>query len=347
MWHADEGMLHAYLDGELSAMETARLEGHLGQCEACQARLAEERALIERAQALLARAAPPDDVVRPWTPPAPAPGPRFHRWVPVAWAASVMLALGVGWWVRGGPEGAPFAEADQIAARSVATEGPTATPVPPAVERSRTEAAQPAAGAASRSDTAPRAPLGVEEERRGEVAANRAARDAGEQAGRVAPAEPTPVAQAPSAAAPAAPAAEVRRQEVQDTAPFVARGVVAGGVAPAWPSVSLDSARALLGGELAAIADLPIRTVRVSVPPDGVVMVVQELPTGGTVTLFERRGVARLVSEDAAPAARERAAAAAPAELQARYVGALRVEITGALSADSLSRLLERVRVMP
>jgi anti-sigma factor RsiW len=53
MSHVDEGALHAYLDGELPPAERAGLEAHLAQCSACKTLLTEERALLERASALL------------------------------------------------------------------------------------------------------------------------------------------------------------------------------------------------------------------------------------------------------------------------------------------------------
>ena len=102
MSHVDDGTLHAYLDGALDAAETAGLEAHLAGCAACRARLDEERALIARAGELLALAAPP--------PPHRA-APPLHElrhprlwWrvrTPLAWAATLVLALAAGWYLRG------------------------------------------------------------------------------------------------------------------------------------------------------------------------------------------------------------------------------------------------------
>src|ERR1700730_4346214 len=101
MSHVDEGTLHAYLDGELPPPERAALEGHLAQCAPCRATLVEERALLERASALLGsagpaeRAAPPFEQLRR--------SPRRSPWrvrTPVAWAASIALALGLGYYLR-------------------------------------------------------------------------------------------------------------------------------------------------------------------------------------------------------------------------------------------------------
>jgi hypothetical protein len=99
----------------------------------------------------------------------------------------------------------------------------------------------------------------------------------------------------------------------------------------ALPStITMDSARSILGADLATIPGLPVRRVALERP--GVVMVEQALDEVTVVRLYQQR--------DAGAVAR-------PAELSerlARYVGSLRVEITGTVGADSLSKLLGRVR---
>src|SRR2546428_7885315 len=98
MSHVDDGTLHAYLDAELSPVQSQDVEAHIAQCPRCRDRLEEERALIARADELLGLAAPPD----PATPPVPPgdPGPPVRLWwrvgLPLAWAAPVGLALGPG-----------------------------------------------------------------------------------------------------------------------------------------------------------------------------------------------------------------------------------------------------------
>jgi hypothetical protein len=98
MSHVDDGTLHAYLDGELSPPEAQSVEAHVAQCPACRTRLEEERALIARAGELLAQATPPDREL-----PVFRPGdlkPPVRLWwrvrLPLAWAATVALALGIG-----------------------------------------------------------------------------------------------------------------------------------------------------------------------------------------------------------------------------------------------------------
>jgi hypothetical protein len=106
MSHVDDGTLHAYLDGELSPPEAQGVAGHLAQCPGCRGRLEEERAVITRATKLLGRAAPPDRELPPFR--AGDVQPLARLWwkarLPLAWAATVALALGIGMYV-GGPSG--------------------------------------------------------------------------------------------------------------------------------------------------------------------------------------------------------------------------------------------------
>lgn len=131
MSHVDEGTLHAYLDGELTPVERERVDTHLKGCPACQARLAEERAIIERSSRLLGMAAPPERAIPPL---AQLRQPRLTWRLrrPLAWAATLILAVGLGWYARGKfPGGAAqqrVAESDQaVAARPAASPEPTAT----------------------------------------------------------------------------------------------------------------------------------------------------------------------------------------------------------------------------
>ena len=46
MQHPDEGIIHAWLDGELPAQEVAALESHIAECAECSAKVAEARGLV-------------------------------------------------------------------------------------------------------------------------------------------------------------------------------------------------------------------------------------------------------------------------------------------------------------
>ena len=115
MRHVDESAIHAWLDGAITdPAETAWIEEHLRWCAACGARLAEERATLEQAHALLAVGAPATDA-----PPfdeiaaratqhersqrVPATIGRIareRRLLHLGWAASLVLAAGIGWMAR-------------------------------------------------------------------------------------------------------------------------------------------------------------------------------------------------------------------------------------------------------
>src|SRR5712691_894728 len=104
MSHVDDGTLHAYLDGELGPAEAQGVDAHIAQCPACRARVEEERALITRAGELLALAAPPERELPPFR--AGDVRPLKRLWwqvrLPLAWAATVVLALGIGSYLGSG-----------------------------------------------------------------------------------------------------------------------------------------------------------------------------------------------------------------------------------------------------
>ncbi|MHB1194922.1 MAG: anti-sigma factor family protein [Longimicrobiales bacterium] len=109
MSHVDEGALHAYLDGALDALpasEAARIRQHLASCEACARRLEEERALREAAGSILAGAdpgvgaMPPLEELRQRAAARTRAGSGF-RLRQLAWAASLVVAVGAGWLLRG------------------------------------------------------------------------------------------------------------------------------------------------------------------------------------------------------------------------------------------------------
>jgi hypothetical protein len=53
MQHLDEGTIHGWLDGALSADESARVEAHVKECPQCAARVAEARGLIAASSRIL------------------------------------------------------------------------------------------------------------------------------------------------------------------------------------------------------------------------------------------------------------------------------------------------------
>ncbi len=109
MTHLDDGQLHAYLDGQSGQDGQTRqqMERHLAECAACRGRLEEARRVRDRARAILAGAGPANLTVPPFDAVVQraARGGRtrrgFRPMVPLAWAASVALAVTVGWYARG------------------------------------------------------------------------------------------------------------------------------------------------------------------------------------------------------------------------------------------------------
>lgn len=115
MSHVDEGALHAYLDGALDhlpASEAARIRDHLAACDACSLRLEEERALRLEAASILAGAdpgagdLPPLEELRALARAGgrSSAGLRLRR---LTWAASIVVAGGTGWLLRGAQQAPP------------------------------------------------------------------------------------------------------------------------------------------------------------------------------------------------------------------------------------------------
>ncbi len=109
MSHVDDGALHAYLDGALEEYpiaEARRVREHLDVCAECSERLESARRVRSDAHAILSMAAPIADApsieelksyaerTRKIPPRVPVHGRRL------SWAASVILAIGVGWVMR-------------------------------------------------------------------------------------------------------------------------------------------------------------------------------------------------------------------------------------------------------
>ncbi len=197
MSHVDDGTLHAYLDGELSPVESQDVEAHIAQCPSCRDRLEEERALIARADELLGLAAPPDRATPPFRPGDRAPPVRLWWRVrlPLAWAATVVLALGAGMYFGPGALRREQPAADQRTSDLAAGRA-----LPP-VAAPETVVTHGAAPLAVRRTRAPAAPTSVVVERKsvakdkytGEVVADGAsAADAARPETVVAPLSPSP-----------------------------------------------------------------------------------------------------------------------------------------------------------
>jgi hypothetical protein len=117
MRHVNEGEIHAYLDGALDLVageDATAIREHLSTCEDCARLLEEERGIREGAGEILRDSDPVEIPLPPLeelreralAPPAPeqedelalSRHARWNAWqIPLTWAATVILALGIGW----------------------------------------------------------------------------------------------------------------------------------------------------------------------------------------------------------------------------------------------------------
>src|SRR5574341_802263 len=353
MTHLDEGQLNAYLDGEGTEADgggRSGVEAHLAECAACRARLEEERRVRDRARAILGAAgpasltAPPFDLVVQRAARQREMRPSIRPLVAMAWAASLALAITVGWYARGLVVGSGETGA---AAGAPSAEGPRAGAIqaaPPAAKQvaqrlpSRGEPPPPLREAA-RPDTAA-ATTGLPDRPLAHLAQAEA------KAERDTEAAPLRVAEAP-VPSPAAPAEVMRPSRIETRA--AAKDVVEG----AWLTVPLAEAERRLGGPLASIPGLPsLGTSVYGTGPSTVARTIQVLGPGLTIELVQQRAAAPAVER----AARERFAAPAAMPSAGRAAGekpgrSLTVEwegfsVTGRalVPADSLQKLLGRLR---
>ena len=138
MSHLDEGTLHALLDGEIPSAELGPIQTHLSACGECRARLEAERNLLGEADGLVGLIeAPPHSGAPEARPRRQSRGGR--SWTRgLAWAATVVGAVGLGYAARdlgsrpGPPPAGPLALADSSAGRDAAL--PVSPPMRPSAE---------------------------------------------------------------------------------------------------------------------------------------------------------------------------------------------------------------------
>lgn len=91
MQHPDEGTIHAWLDGALSAEEAARIEAHVNECPQCAAAVAEARGFIAASSRILTAL----DNVPTGVVPAVARNATTRNWM--YWrAAAAVLVIAIG-----------------------------------------------------------------------------------------------------------------------------------------------------------------------------------------------------------------------------------------------------------
>jgi hypothetical protein len=139
MRHVTDGELHAFLDGSLDLLPGGRgseVRDHISSCSVCQERLQDEEVVRAQAQDLLKGPVMPgvalpsfeelrERAAAPGPPalesdPEKVEAPRYRgplRGVPLAWAATILVALGVGW--MGGQVGSTLSEGGPLAPASL------------------------------------------------------------------------------------------------------------------------------------------------------------------------------------------------------------------------------------
>ena len=324
MSHVDDGSLHAYLDGELPASEAARLQAHIAECAECRGRLEEERALIRRAGELLALAEPPARDVPPFRAGDLRPPVRVWWQVrfPLAWAATVVLALGMGWYLGGMELGRPSATP---ARDSLAPSAPARGALPLASE------AKPA-----RRPQAAQAKSSVENALAGALA--RRLREDTVDVG--AAATPQRQYEPPAAQALTADAARA----LLGTDPL------------ALPDVPIESIRRIPTlGETVVVVQQPLdssTTIELVHRRPALLAIDAVVVSGAAEPRRERGETTRAAPSPVPPAAKMLVRAPGPvaagyAGRVTRSAGGVTVEIRGRLPADSLRKLLERAQPIP
>jgi hypothetical protein len=390
MSHIDEGLLHAYLDGETAGAERSGLEQHLEGCAECRDRLEQARTLRDRSAAILsgsgpASVAPPpfeQIVARSRAVEARRRVFRLNRLTALGWAATIVLAVGVGWIARGtlGFGERPVSESGFTIADSAAPQlaeqvaQPEAEAPERALERAPTREGRVESGRAQRRDepapTVLKSEVSPAEEKPADVRA-----EPEEARAKMAEAD---VEQQPAAgvATPAAPAAAPARgrgaiaqadsMEQAQRERKAARGAAAedafaagevdldailggAGEGTAWRVADEATAGERLGGAVMRLPGADVVAYLVPAEPDRAAMqVVQRLESGDIVVLTQEPAAAISAAEEEMGARDELMAMNEPAsQVEAASVTLRRgdyvLTLRGNLPPDSLRALLEQL----
>ncbi len=395
MRHADEAILNAYLDGELDSQGAGNgerraetvgdIEAHLASCTECSALLEEVKRVRHRASEILSASTPVDIEIPPFDEirarsEARNTGSRvlqLTRIRKLAWAATIVVAVAVGWYARGTVV-SPSAE--QSAASREQMTAPQAT-------TTASEPDEQGAGTRGQGVEGEEQGAGSEERRLEEGAATvldaeldravgRADRD---MSGRGAVVESLTPAEVPVAEglegvpsrAKAEPEAEAvvsvqdqvaQRQRRAQAPSVVAQKVAAEPAAPTggvavdevlmvedslWVAATEADAQGVLGGDVPTVAGLPIVDYSVSMMQGrNVVRVRQRLDDDNMLDLIVSRATP---IEAAKIARRDELAANEPKDTEAAntitlLIGEYEVLLRGRVADDSLRVLGERIR---
>jgi len=358
MSHLDDSLIAELIDGELDTAARAAATAHLAACAECRARHAEALACSGEADRLIAAVGLP----RPLRPlrsrPAPAAGhmPRRIPWRTLGWAASVILAVGIGYYAGVPGYGVPMGLEDSGA--TSARQGVEADRKQPTVTAESTRLSRQEALSQDRPAASPAAEAGAP----GRLDESRA--------NEMAPAEPAPATAklalrdrtqplAPQAGALATDPARSGRtappeSKAESAPPSAALAVNTAGAATV---VSLEGAVNRLGGSIRLIDGLTPAAVRLIVASqaaaaaegDATVRVVYLDPPSREIWLDQRRispadshardDIGLLLGDTIDVVLRD-----GRRSLQWRDPEGFRLFLSGFLPADSLHMLARRVR---
>ncbi|MEI2719988.1 MAG: zf-HC2 domain-containing protein [Gemmatimonadales bacterium] len=318
--HLDDGTIHELLDGEIPSAKLPPLQAHLASCAECRARLESAREMVDFSDELVELLDDPPVAAPVATVVTPLPS-RSRPWIrQLAWAASIAVAVGAGWYARGDVQQVlPAVRVDSPIADAISAVPPTTVTAPPAAPE---RAAAPAPLVRGRREESAK-PIQELADRRNDVTAKSVSAEQQVAVGAAAPVPAAaPVATAPRAASGgglALGAAEARRAaapERGNRSDLAARDLVATkqliDIARV-DTISFTTASEAMGGKLRLIDGLvPLRFEQ----------------GGGSVRVVYRLGEAevRLV--------------------QSLVAGDVRVSLSGppGFPADSLTALRRRVR---
>ena len=335
MWHPEDGVLHALLDGELTGDARLKVEAHLRSCAECDARFREAKALAVEADSLVNAI----DV-----PPARAPGSsrlpgrRRLRFATLAWAATLVLAAGLGYWGQDTIRRAPpteLREGDRPAARPAARA--ESIPATPPISKAAPPADETVIDRVTSGEDRPR---GKEETLTPAEPESPPAKEGRQAENRARFAEPPAEAQ-PTAPAVGGVAAAAERTREDEAAPL------------GWRTVTMEQAVQVLGGAVRLVDGLTPE--RFDVGPGTLVPggdptreVVRVVYAGGGIVLDQQRSDDSAALRRAAryedAAARALSAQSTTRELEWRLKDGFRYVVTGTVGADSLEALTDRVR---
>ena len=396
MSHIDEVRLHEYLDGlerpdaataGRQDGRTAEVEAHLAECAECAALLEEVQLIRDRAATLLRDAAPvhvsmpPFEEIQARAEARARKAPRrvfaMNRLTALGWAATIVLAVGVGWLARGSFNFGS-SEPEELRQREVA-----------ALEVEAPAAAMDVASGAEEADRG--APVPAQQEATGRRSAHEPVEEEvttppmTDERLQMAVAPPAEPERTEILAEPSANVAEPEQPAAAKADAMVAGGVVAGGVVAdeeqreargrgaavpdidaqvneafaqeTWVAADRSAAERHLGRALLTVEGLPVAGVRVGeVSGLPAVLVLQTLPSGDSLDLVQWRQAdaglqapkwaavsADRVAEEAVPEPRAREGASVTDMTVIARDGFL-VALRAAVSRDSLAALAGRIR---